>query len=339
MEKYPITARSLERFFHVNGDELERQYKNHLSGYRHWEALPHAAERLVFPENIGPHMSIDETSLSNGELYTVLTNKDRHGRKGCLAAIVAGTKSEVVIEAFKRMPEEVLDKVEEVTLDLSESMSRIVKVCFPKAVRVIDRFHVMKLAFEATQEIRIKHRWEAIQEETDRKQEIKCLKQTGQVRKAKEKEIELENERFENGDTRKELLARSRYLLFKSGDKWTERQRKRANILFEQYPDLQAAYSLTHSLRMIFNKRSAIAAARLNMARWYNRVEEAGFHSFNVIAATFYQHSNEILNFYNNRSTNASAESFNAKIKHFRAELKGVLDIPFFLFRLSKIYA
>ncbi|MDR1654174.1 MAG: DDE transposase, partial [Prevotellaceae bacterium] len=30
---------------------------------------------------------------------------------------------------------------------------------------------------------------------------------------------------------------------------------------------------------------------------------------------------------------------FNAKIKHFRAELKGVLDIPFFLFRLSKIYA
>jgi hypothetical protein len=38
-------------------------------------------------------MSIDETSLSNGELYTVLTNKDRQGRKGCLAAIVAGTKT------------------------------------------------------------------------------------------------------------------------------------------------------------------------------------------------------------------------------------------------------
>jgi hypothetical protein len=36
---------------------------------------------------------------------------------------------------------------------------------------------------------------------------------------------------------------------------------------------------------------------------------------------------------------NAAAESFNAKIKAFRAELRGVLDIPFFLFRLSKLYA
>ena len=75
------------------------------------------------------------------------------------------------------------------------------------------------------------------------------------------------------------------------------------------------------------------------MAKWYNTVEEAGFHSFNVVAATFYDHSDEILNFYINRSTNAAAESFNAKIKTFRAELRGVLDIPFFLFRLTKLYA
>ena len=52
---------------------------------------------------------------------------------------------------------------------------------------------------------------------------------------------------------------------------------------------------------------------RLSMAKWYNKVEEAGFHSFNVIAATFHEHYNEILNFYNNRSSNAMAESFNAK--------------------------
>ncbi|MBE9468100.1 MAG: transposase, partial [Bacteroidetes bacterium] len=45
------------------------------------------------------------------------------------------------------------------------------------------------------------------------------------------------------------------------------------------------------------------------------------------------------LNFFNNRSTNASAESFNAKIKEFRASFKGVRDINFFLFRLTKIYA
>ncbi|WP_184468094.1 transposase, partial [Pedobacter sp. AK013] len=46
-----------------------------------------------------------------------------------------------------------------------------------------------------------------------------------------------------------------------------------------------------------------------------------------------------ILNFFINRATNASAESFNAKIKAFRATSRGVRDIKFFLFRLSKIYA
>ncbi|MDR0429093.1 MAG: transposase [Tannerellaceae bacterium] len=327
MEKYPITARSLERFFHVREDEFERQYKEYLSGYRSWEALPHAKEWLLFPENTGPYLSIDETSLSNGELYTVLTNRERHGKKGCLVAIVSGTKSEDVIAVLEQLGEEKLQEVKEVTLDLSESMRKIVRRCFPQASRVIDRFHVQKLAFEATQEIRIKHRWEAIQEETELKENAKF---TGE---------KYEPERFENGDTRKELLARSRYLLFKSGEKWTQKQRLRAEILFKQYPDIRKAYSLTHSLRLIFNKRSYKDSARLNMAKWYNKVEQAGFHSFNVIAATFYEHSEEILNFYINRSTNAAAESFNAKIKAFRTELRGVLDIPFFLFRLSKLYA
>lgn len=73
---------------------------------------------------------------------------------------------------------------------------------------------------------------------------------------------------------------------------------------------------------MIFSKNTIKDAARLLLARWYNDVDNAGIHSFNVIAATFYEHYDEILNFYNNRSTNAMAESFNSKIKLFRANLR-----------------
>ena len=129
------------------------------------------------------------------------------------------------------------------------------------------------------------------------------------------------------------------YLLFKSSEKWTESQKKRAKILFREFPVLKDAYSLSHSLRMIFAKNTIKDAARLSMAKWYNKVEEVGFHSFNVIAATFYEHYDDILNFYNKRSSNASAESFNAKVKNFRASLRGIVDEKFFLFRLSKIYA
>ena len=97
---------------------------------------------------------------------------------------------------------------------------------------------------------------------------------------------------------------------------------------------------MSHSLRMIFiNKRSVKAGARMNPAKWYREVEESGLDSFNTIAATLYDRSEEILNFYVNRASNAAAESFNAKIKQFRAQLRGVIDIPFFLYRMTKIYA
>ncbi len=110
-------------------------------------------------------------------------------------------------------------------------------------------------------------------------------------------------------------------------------------ILFREYPDLKQGYALTHSLRMIYNKNSIKAAARLLLAKWYNNVAERQFKSFNTIAATVYEHHDEVLNFFIDRSTNASVESFNAKIKSFRAYLIGVADIKFFLFRLTNINA
>lgn len=327
MDRSPVTCRTLEDFYHVDASTLEKQYKNVFSGYRTWSELSHADQWLVFPDNIGPNLAIDETSVSNGNLYTILTNRDHHGGQQSLVAIVAGTKAEVVIKALRNIPLEQLNKVKEVTLDLSDSMRKIVRCCFKNASRIIDRFHLQKLACDAVQEIRIKRRWDAIQEANDEMEE------------AKQKGVVYRPIRYKNGDSKKELLARSRYLLFKSSDKWTSSQKDRAKILFMEYPELEKAYGLSHSLRMILAKNTIKDIARLNMAKWYNKVEQAGFHSFNVIAATFYEHYDDILNFYNNRSSNAAAESFNAKIKQFRTALRGVVDEKFFLFRLAKIYA
>lgn len=327
METSPVTCRTLEEFYHIDSHTFEKQYKESLSGYRDWEQLEHADEWLLFADNIGPRLAIDESSLSNGELYTFVTNRDARTRERSLVAVVAGTKSEDVIAVLLRVDEDKRDAVKEVTLDLSDSMRKIVRTVFPKASRVIDRFHIQKLACDAVQELRIRHRWDAIQQANDGMEEAKL---NGE---------DYVPFRYPNDDTRKELLIRSRYLLFKSADKWTDRQKRRAEILFEEYPDIQKAYGLCHSLRMIFSKNTIKDAARLSMARWYNKVEEAGLHSFNVIAATFHEHYDEILNFYNHRSSNAMAESFNAKIKLFRANLRGVADKKFFLFRIAKLYA
>ncbi len=327
MDTYPISSNSLEKFYYIDGNRFGQQYKEHLSDFCSWEQKSHSKQWVLFPKNIGKHLSIDETALTNGELYTIVTNKAAKGRKSSLVAMVEGTDSATVIDVLEKIPESLRNTVEEVTLDMANSMRKIVINCFPKASRVIDRFHVQKLAYDALQEMRIAHRWDAINEETNA------------IENAKADGDKYIPEVFSNGDTKKQLLARSRYLLFKSRDKWTDKQKQRAKILFEQYPDIKKAYSLTHSLRMIFSKNKDKGVAYTKTAKWFNEVAEAGFKSFNTISATFYSHYPEILNFFDNRSTNASAESFNAKLKAFRATQRGVVDIEFFLFRVAKIYA
>ncbi|WP_092730214.1 ISAon1 family transposase [Algoriphagus alkaliphilus] len=144
--------------------------------------------------------------------------------------------------------------------------------------------------------------------------------------------------KLENGDTEKQLLARSRYLLFKAEDSWTPSQALRAEILFHRYPDLEKAYKLSRSLARIYQTSKIKGVAFTKLAHWYNEVKRAGFKSFNTVSRTIQNHYETILNFFENRSTNASAESFNAKIKAFRAQFRGVSNVEFFLFRLSIIY-
>lgn len=326
MDNYPISSNSLEKFYDVNGNQLGQQYKEYLSDFNEWEQKEHAEDWILFPENIDTHLSIDETSLSNGDLFTILTNKAAKGKKGVLIAMIEGTEANKVISILNRIPKKKRNKVKEITLDMAGSMNKIARQSFPKASLVIDRFHVQKLAYDAVQEIRIAHRWDTINKENDA---IFEAKGAGKIYKAFT---------FSNGDTERQLLARSRYLLFKSADKWTPKQKVRARILFKRFPDIKKAYSLTHSLRMIYSKTTEKGIAYTKLARWYNDVAKSEFKSFNTIAATIYTHYPNILNFFDERSTNASAESFNAKLKAFRATQRGVNDISFFMFRVAKIY-
>ena len=190
MEAFPVTCRTLEDFYHIDGHTLEKQYKEGLSCYREWDQLEHADEWLLFADNIGPRLAIDESSLSNGELYTFVTNRDARTRDRSSVAVVAGTKSEDVIAVLTRIDQDKRHMVEEVTLDLSDSMRRIVRPAFPDARGVIDRFHIQKLACDAVQELRIKHRRDAIQQANDGMEE------------ARHKGMEYEPFRYPNGDTR-----------------------------------------------------------------------------------------------------------------------------------------
>jgi len=242
--------------------------------------------------------------------------------------MLKGTAAGKIIEILKdKLTLKQRNTVREITLDMAGSMNEIARECFRKATRVTDRFHVQKLAFSAVQDIRIKYRWEALEKENQ------------DYLKARQNNKPHISKVLPNGDTHKQLLARSRYLLFKSRNKWTQKQIERAEILFELYPDLYQAYKLAMNLNSIYEHCSNKTIAMTRLAHWFRKVEQTGFKNFSTVMRSFQIHYDAISNFFNNRSTNASAESFNAKIKDFRRNFRGVTDIKFFLFRLTKIYA
>ena len=132
--------------------------------------------------------------------------------------------------------------------------------------------------------------------------------------------------------------VRSRYLLYKFEDDWTINQATRASILFEKYPMLKTIYKLTESFRTIYKNTSKIRAFQ-QFNEWRDKIIAMEIEEFNTVVHSIEYHLHDILNFFNNRSTNANAESFNSKIKGFRANLRGVTDVKFFLFRLEKLFA
>lgn len=322
-----MSTETIGSLYGVSGRSLQRHYKDYLSGYKQWDQKSHASDWLLFPDNIGPLLSIDETSLANGELYTILTNKAAKGKQGAIVAIVAGTQADSVIRIIRKIPEKFRNQVQEITLDMAANMNLIAERCFPKAKLVTDRFHVQRLALDAVQQMRIQLRWDAIDAENDAYDE------------AKAKGEKYVPEELSNGDTLKQLLARARYVIYKQPGDWTPRQRQRADLLFSIYPNLKKAYDLSCDLRNIFEQKDTRLYGFTRLARWYEKVRQSGFKAFNTVARSLENHSTTIANYFISRSTNASAESFNAKIKAFRSQFRGVKSVAFFLYRLTRLYA
>lgn len=321
VETTALSIKHIAQMYCVNGKHFADLYRNKLSGYADWCVNELGCGFYFNAANIGPYMSLDETCLSNGEVWTFLTNKDGHGGRGTLAAAIPGTKSDEIISILTgAMDKSLRRKVKEVTCDLSPSMMLIAGEVFYNAHVVNDRFHVQQVYNEAVDEIRIDIRRQLIAEENNRDKSEPPVT-------------------YSNGETMRQILARSKHTLMMAQNKWTDIQRHRANILFKYYPILKSAYQLAMELRRIFNLKISPTKAMGKMNKWYEKVSALANSNFRSVIKTFKNHAPTILNYFRRRATNASAEAFNSKVKIFRSQMRGVRDRDFFIFRLVKLYA
>ena len=358
LDTYPVKAQCVGRFFRTDGRTLGRAYKERLSDFNGWSQKAHAGERMLLEGNIGERLSIDETMLHH-DLFTFLSNKDGHGKSGTLVAAVKRTTIADVTRILEKMPPEERLKVKEVTLDFSDSMMGIVRAMLPNAEVVVDCFHIMQLAGKGLEEMRLKLKRKAKAAEKKRESEFKRLQdRRRKARKAYSKKHKPRksrngkrlgrppkraNEKYapnklENGETRVDLLTHVRYPLLKSGDNWTDFQKEEMMILFGLEPRMKEAYGLVNSLRCIFKKKQGKDTARPELRSWYKDVGRSKIEELLSVRDTIMSKEDYVLNYFNNRSTNASAESLNSKMKGFRFQVRGVSDLPFFMYRLMKIF-
>lgn len=359
IDNCPDSISEVARRYSINEKTLDRYYRHHLSSFQQWEQLAHSDDYILLKENVGKSLCIDETALSDGELYTIVTNRMAHCRKGSIVAIVKGIKSDTVVSVLHKIRKKIRCEVEEITLDLSDTMANIARRAFPYAKQTIDRFHVQKLINDVVQDIRVKHRWEAQKIEDNLKI------------KAKGEDSEFCQVRFPNGETISQLFIRSRYALMQPRDKWKEAAKERMKVLFDHFPQVEDAYNIAQEYRWTMDMIKDVKLRELEyqkyrwkkqnnmndeirnseeltekqyfklniknkLIRWYDYVEKHDTDGyFKSILRTFERKNKEILNYCENGASNAFAESFNAKIKAFRARLKGIKDTKFFLFRLA----
>lgn len=97
VETTALSIKHIAQMYCVNGKYFAGLYRNKFSGYAEWREDGLDCGFYFNSANIGPYMSPDETCLSNGEVWTFLTNKDGHGGRGTLAAAFPGTKSDEII--------------------------------------------------------------------------------------------------------------------------------------------------------------------------------------------------------------------------------------------------
>jgi len=340
----------LGRIFDISGKKIYEWYKSVLSGFtdpkQQAELHQHDTQdrslvdkktktfKKVFvpifkPENFGKNMAIDDKNIG-GEGYTIISNKDT----GKIALMAMTTKARILADIIFKIPDTIRRKVETLSKDLAEGYDWIARGLFSAAMRIADKFHVTKLALEALQDVRVRYRQEILSQQ--RKEKKEADKKGG-----KYKQPPLKKHR--NGETIKEILARSRYLLFRFEDQWTEIQAQRAAILFELFPEIQIAHSVICAFRNFYKCRvgeeDSMEKAKGSLHKWYEKAKKSKIPEMLNFMATVKSNQPDILAYFAHGHTNAFAESLNNQIQRFVQSNYGIRDRDFFHFRMKKYFS
>lgn len=341
----------------ISGKKLHHWYKSVLSGFETASAQQSLHEHdlqvknprgvkeiiqvpILKPQNMGKHMAIDEKNIA-GKCFTILTNRET-GK----ISLMANT---LIARHLHRLGLKLGDtcfEVESLTRDLANNYDWLGRQLFMNAEHIGDKFHILRHGFDALQSVRIRLRQQELTHQRLTRENHRRLEQE-KKKLFKEKGLtyrvqKYKEELLQNGDTKAQLLVRSRYLLFKFKSDWTTEQEQRAKLLFKLYPAIKTAYTLISRFRKWYDKKQVGKSLNLKttqLNKWYQAVRKQKIEEVENFADLVKRHEGVTLNYFKNGFTNAYAESLNAKIQRMLSKGHGTKNLDFFLFRIKILFA
>jgi len=264
-------------------------------------------------EHLGENMSIDDKAIGH-DGFTILSNNDT----GKIAMMVESTRAEEVEQAMEQFGE-TLQKIKNISMDMSPTYALVFNDLVPHATQVIDKFHVMKYVYEAVGEVRNRIKKELSQTLTKDKKKTEEDKKTLS---------ELEH------------LRRVTHALTQSPDKWNEEMQETINHVFTNHNDLKIAYQISQNFKRWYdyeNRKKTTEQIKSELYQWYRDTVQIG--EFESVMKMIRKHETEIINFFRHGLTNAKAENLNGKIQRFVSNNYGIKDKDFFLYRTANYFS
>lgn len=258
----------------VTKDEIERMLKDAS------EELPN-----LKPINL-KRLGIDEIALKkgHGNYCAVLVDLDQ----GKLITILSGRTQEIIKQTLMEWGTEILEKIEEVSIDLWTGYKKLVAELMPNAQVVADRFHVMT---QINKEL-------DTQRKREKRQAEDLIKKANTTEKSKYEEILAG-------------LKNSKYPLLKNEDKLNEEQLNKLIQVKDISPILKEMHEFKEKIRKIFNNTKDWYSATFKLGIWLSKAKKYFPNSNNTIIRWF----SEIVAYFDNRTTSGTVEGINNKLK------------------------
>ena len=278
-------------------------------------------------EKLWKNMNIDEKNLWN-EVYTILSNPDLWAK--WLVWIIYWVKTKFVEEfILNNSTEEQRNVVEEISMDMANTMKHIATEVFPNAVQVVDRFHVMKNVLEDMSALISKVKTEIKKDYLEEQDQAKIERRKPNYK------------RFKNLENLLEIITRWRFQLLQRRKDWSDLQILRWEC-FETIPLLQnivAMYKQIERLFEIYDNNYSIENARIEFNKWFIFSSKLDFiielqNTWRMIK----NHFNRILNYFQNRLTNWYAEWLNSRMQRIISNLRWFKNQNYMIYRMIKIF-